>query len=51
MIGAEGVQQVGIGIGISLEPAVEIVAEAVVPIEFIDQLEQNTRPETVDTTR
>jgi hypothetical protein len=31
-ISTEGVQQLGIGVGIPLEPAVEIVAEAVVPV-------------------
>ena len=27
--------------GVTLEPAVEIVSEAVVPVEFIDQLEED----------
>ena len=34
--------------GVTLEPAVEIVSEAVVPVEFIDQLEEGASAETVD---
>jgi hypothetical protein len=32
-----------------LEPAVEIVAECTVPIDFVDDLEHGARAESVDT--
>jgi len=35
--------------GIPFEPAVEVIAEAVVPVEFIEQLEYDARAEPVDT--
>ena len=34
--------------GVTLEPAVEIVREAVVPVEFIDQLEEDAGAEAVE---
>jgi hypothetical protein len=41
-------QQLGIGVGIPLEPAVEIVADAEVPVEFINQLEYSAGTESTD---
>ena len=34
--------------GVTLEPAVEIVSEAVVPVELIDQLEDGSGAETMN---
>jgi hypothetical protein len=48
MVGTEGAQQRRIGVGIPLEPAVEIVAECTAPVDFVDYLEHGAGTESAD---